>query len=121
MGSKLMSLRNVPGDELDEIQALLDANDIRYYETSAGIFGISLPALWLVDDSQLTQARHLLENYALQRSQQAQARWHAELQTGTQRTVFDMLREHPLRFVCYVVLIIALAWFSIVPFWSTMQ
>ena len=117
MGSKLMGLRNVPADELDDIHTLLQANDIHYYETGAGLFGISLPALWLVDDSQLVQARHLLDVYASQRSQQAQARWQAELQTGTQRTLRDLLREQPLRFVCYMALIVALVWLSTVPFW----
>ena len=116
MATKLMGLRNVPADELDDIHALLESNDIRYYETSAGTFGISLPALWLIDDAQVPQARQLLDDYAAQRSQRAQARWQAELQTGTQRTVIDMLREHPLRFITYLVLIGALVLVSTVPF-----
>lgn len=111
-----MGLRNVPADELDDIHALLEANEIRYYETSAGTFGISLPALWLVDDNQLTLARQLLDDYAAQRSQQAQQRWQLELQTGTRRTMLDMLREHPLRFLTYLVLIGALVLVSTVPF-----
>ena len=116
MGTKLMGLRNVPADELDDIHALLGANDIRYYETSAGMFGISMPALWLTDDSQLALARQLLDDYAARRSQQAQERWQQELRTGTQRTMLDMLREHPLRFITYLVLIGALVLVSTVPF-----
>lgn len=116
MGSKLMGLRNVPADELDDIHALLEQHEIRYYETSAGTFGISLPALWLVDDNQLPQARQLLDDYAVQRSLQAQARWQSALQAGTQRTLVDLVREHPLRFIGYAALIGALIYLSTVPF-----
>jgi Family of unknown function (DUF6164) len=117
MSSKLMSLRNVPADELDEIYALLDANAIGYYETTAGVFGISLPALWLPDDSQFAQARALLDAYAVQRSQQARASWQAGLEDGSRRTLAHMVREQPLRFVFYTLLIAALIYFSIAPFW----
>ncbi len=36
MATQLVKLRNVPEDELEEIYALMEANDIEVYETSAG-------------------------------------------------------------------------------------
>lgn len=51
MSKLLFKLRGVPDDEADEIRALLAEKQIEYYETSAGNWGISLPALWLQDDS----------------------------------------------------------------------
>ena len=117
MATKLMTLRNVPDDELDEILALLDAQGIAYYETSAGMFGISLPALWLHDSSRYPEAREFLDDYAQQRASEARTRWQMELDAGRQRTMFDIWRERPLQTVCYLVLVVGLLYVSTVPFW----
>lgn len=117
MAAKLMNLRNVPPDELDEVLALLDEHSIGYHETGAGLFGISLPALWLNDASQYTEARALLDGYAERRANEARSRWQAELAAGRQRTMFDIWRERPLQTACYLVLVIGLLYVSTVPFW----
>lgn len=117
MATKLMNLRNVPADELDEILALLDEHGIGYYETGAGMFGISLPALWLHDASRHAEARALLDGYAEQRASEARSRWQSELAEGRQRTMFDIWRERPLQTACYLVLVAGLLYVSIVPFW----
>lgn len=118
MAIKLMSLRNVPPDELDEIYLLLDHNGIDYYETRVSAFGISTPALWLRDESQQTSARQLLDEYALARASAARETLREQQRSGTARTLFDIVRERPLRFVAYLALVIALVYFSTVPFWS---
>jgi hypothetical protein len=112
----LMKLRLVPDDELAEIEALLEAHAIDYYSTSAGMFGISLPALWLVDGAQLPQARSLLEDYAQQRRQQARSLQQALQEAGRARTMLDIARENPLRFVLYLGCIVALVALSTLPF-----
>ncbi|MGV3590998.1 MAG: DUF6164 family protein [Gammaproteobacteria bacterium] len=118
MAIHLMSLRNVPADELEEIQALLEANGIEVYETTVGSFGISMPALWLYNDTQLAQARALLDTYAEERRQRVQ-REHPELKAaGKARTFRDIAREDPVRFVVYLAAIGAVAWFALVPFLS---
>lgn len=117
MATKLMSLRNVPADELDDIIALLDEHDIAHHQTGAGILGISLPALWLDDGSQYAEARSLLDGYAERRASEARARWQSELAAGRQRTMFDIWRERPLQTLCYVVLVVGLLYVSTVPFW----
>jgi hypothetical protein len=43
----------VPDDEAHEIRELLIDNDIDFYETSVGVFGISMPGLWLKNEEQL--------------------------------------------------------------------
>ena len=63
----LFALRGVPDDEADEVRELLTEQEIDYYETSAGNWGISMPALWLRDRGQLQEARELLANYQRQR------------------------------------------------------
>lgn len=116
MAVLLMKLRLVPDDELAEIEALLEAHAIDYYSTSAGTFGISLPALWLVDAAQLPAARALLDRYADERQQQARALHEALRESGRARTMLDMARENPLRFVLYLVFVAVLVAVSTLPF-----
>ncbi len=116
MATQLMKLRNVPADELDEIHALLESHNIDVYETSAGNWGISLPALWLVDDSRFDEARALLDTYAAERQDRARREYEALKAAGKARTFRDIARENPLRFVVYLALAAAAAWFSITPF-----
>lgn len=116
MAVHLMSLRHVPEDELDEIHALLENRGIDVYETTAGTWGISLPALWLYDESQFAEARALLDAYAVERRERAR-REHAALKAaGKARTFVDIARENPVRVVLYLALAGAVAWFSLVPF-----
>ncbi len=63
----LFKLRGVPEDEADEVRELLTAQDIDFYETSAGNWGMSMPALWLRDAVDLEKARYLLNDYQQQR------------------------------------------------------
>ena len=116
MAVKLMNLRNVPDDELADIHALLDDHAIAYYETSAGTFGISLAALWLRDESQLEQVNTLLDEYARQRLATARAEFADLRNAGKTRTFADIARENPLRFVLYIVLVVAVVYFSVAPF-----
>jgi hypothetical protein len=118
MAIKLMSLRHVPADELDEIYALLDEHGIDFYETRVSAFAISTPALWLRDETQYAAARQLLDDYAVTRLASARETLQEQQRNGTARTMLDLLRERPLRFLFYLVLVVALVYFSIVPFWT---
>jgi hypothetical protein len=117
MAHKLFNLRNVPADELDDIYALLESQGIEFYETNAGTFGISLPALWVSDDSHYARARALLDAYADERARRVRAQFEADLAAGRQRTVVDLFREHPLRFIAYTMLAAGLLYLSTVHFW----
>jgi hypothetical protein len=116
MAIQLMKLRHVPPDELEEIHALLEAHAIEVYETSAGNWGISLPALWLADESRVAEARALLDAYAAQRQERARSEYAALKAAGKARTFADIARENPLRFIACIVLVGAVAWFSLAPF-----
>jgi hypothetical protein len=116
MAALLMKLRLVPDDELAEIEALLEQHELQYYTTTAGNWGMSLPALWLVDASRLAEARTLLETYAHQRHLEARAMHEALRDAGRARTMLDIARENPFRFVLYLAIVVALAAVSIVPF-----
>lgn len=111
-----MKLRYVPDDELAEIQDLLEQHELAYYATSAGNWGISLPALWLVEESELERARTVLEDYGKQRQSSSQALYEAMKASGSQRTVMDIVRENPLRFVLYIAIVFVTGYISLMPF-----
>ena len=118
MATQLVKLRNVPEDELEEIYALMEANEIEVYETSAGNWGISMPALWLRHDEQLAQAKDLLKQYETERFERMRGEYEAQKEAGKARTFLDMARENPVKYVAYIVMIGALIYISTVPFIS---
>ena len=113
MSKLLFKLRGVPDDEADEIRALLTEKQIEYYETSAGNWGISLPALWLPDDSRYPEAKELLDAYQTARTQRVRAE-HARLkQAGKQKTLKDSFLENPLAFIGYIFIVIVLLYLPV--------
>lgn len=116
MSARLYSLNRVPDDEADDIRALLTQNGIDYYETPAGNWGISAPAIWLREEGQLEQARALIDVYEAERAARVRAEYAQLKREGRNRTVFDVMRENPGRFVAYVAIIAAVVYFSISPF-----
>ncbi len=87
MSTLLFSLRGVPEDEANEIRILLTENNIDYYETSAGNWGISMPALWLVNNAKLNEAKQLLYDYHQQRAIR-------------QREIYKQLKKEGLLIYC---------------------
>ncbi|MDG2090355.1 MAG: DUF6164 family protein [Gammaproteobacteria bacterium] len=120
MAKQLLKLRNVPQDELAEIYELLESNEIEFYETSAGNWGISMPALWLADDEDYPQVRAMLDDYSEQRYQRAREEYEYLKQSGKTRNFFDIARENPFKVGLYLVIVFVLVYFSIAPFTSIM-
>jgi len=116
MAVLLMKLRHVPEDELIEILRLLDEHEVDYYQTSAGAFGISLPGLWLRDESRTHEVKSLLDDYADQRREGALDLQALQIATRGKRTVGDMFWESPGKFTLRVLLIGFLLWFSVRAF-----
>lgn len=116
MPVKLFSLRGVPDDEADEIRAVLAQHAIDYYETPPGNWGVSMPAIWLPDDSEFARAQALLDEYQQLRAAQARAAYTQLKAQGKHRTVLDTLRENPIRFLVYLSAAAALFYLSTKPF-----
>lgn len=116
MPVKLFSLSNVPDDEAEDVRALLRAGEIDFYETAAGNWGISAPALWLNDERRLAQARALIDAYEQERMLRAREEYAQRQRDGHNRTIVDVVRENPLRFIAYVAAIVAILYFSTRPF-----
>ena len=110
----IFKLRYVPDDEAHEVRELLINNDIDFYETTAGAFGISMPGLWLKSEEQLPKARQLIEEY--QQCRQEKAR--QDYEQGTPRTFIDMFKEAPVRYISFVLVIILMCYFMITFFFN---
>jgi len=111
----LFKLRHVPEDEAEEVRELLDSHHINFYETTAGTWGVSLPALWLHDDSQLAEGKKLIDDYQQQRAEHAQAMYAKAYEQGNQRTLWTLIQESPLKFFAYLFAIVFVLYLATIP------
>ena len=116
MAKILIRLRGVPDDEIREILELLEQNRVDFYETDAGNWGISMPALWLKDEDDYPHARQLLDDYQSDRQQRARSDWNNQRADGTQPTFWQSLSQRPLITAGLLAFCGIVAWFSIRPF-----
>lgn len=105
MGILFFSLRGVPDDEAEEVRDLLSDHDIAYYETSAGSWGISMPAIWLYNLDDVEKARPLFDAYQEQRAITQRARYLQLKQQGLNQGFLRHNLKSPLRFVAYCCVI----------------
>jgi len=116
MAVKLFKLRNVPEDEAEEIRQLMVTQGIEYYETEAGGWGISVPAIWIHDDSRLDEATALIEAYQQQRTERARAEYRQLKDEGRHQTVVGKIRQNPLQFILFLLLALFIIYVSLAPF-----
>ena len=104
--------------EADEVRDLLDELRIDWYETSAGKFLISFPAIWLRDESQEPKARALLEEYQQQRLSKVRAEY-AELEAkGETETLLQRVISKPGPVLLALCAVCFILYISIKPFLS---
>ena len=118
MSVLIFKLRYVPEDEAHEIRELLIDNDTDYFETSAGVFGISMPGLWLKNEEQLQKARQLIDEYQQLRQDRACEEYELRQRQGSARTFMDMFKEAPVRYISFILTIILLCYFMIFLFFN---
>lgn len=116
MAVQIFNLRGVPDDEAEDIRQLLADHHIEYYETPAGLWGISSPGLWITDDDQRPQAANLLAQYQQQRALDARQRYEAQKAQGQHLTLWGLVRLHPLRYVAALLAIAFIVFVSVGPF-----
>lgn len=116
MPARLINLRNVPDDEIEELLALLTANEINHYVTPAGNWGISAPAIWLQDKQELGRAKQLLDGYQGERFVRVRKEYEQLKREGKQRTMLDSVKEDPVRFILYLVAVSIVVYLSTMPF-----
>ncbi len=113
MAILLFCLRGVPEDEAFEIRDLLTHHEIDFYETNAGNWGVSMPALWLRDEWQLNQAKQLLKDYQHYRYTSQRDRYLKCKAEGEHKTLIQSFSQNPLSFSIYLVAIGLIVYVSI--------
>lgn len=112
----LFKLRGAHSDEVEEVRALLEAQGIDFYETQAGAWGIGTEAIWLRDDSRLSEARALLDEYQARRAARVRGEYEAAKREGRVRGLFDALRAHPVATLFVLAFILFILYVSLAPF-----
>lgn len=118
MAKIFFRLRHVPDDEADEVRQMLDDHSIPWFETSAGRWGISFPAIWLKDDRDQVRARELLDACQQQRVEKIRSEEAERRQRGEHSTVMSQFIQRPVRTVLAVLFIAVIIYFSVTPFLS---
>ncbi len=112
----VFKLRAVPDDEANEIRELLQENNIDFYETQAGNWGISLAAIWASDNEESTKAKQLIEEYQVKRFQRQRAQYQMLVSQGEQKTLCDIIKRSPVQFIAIIFAILLILYISIMPF-----
>lgn len=113
MSILFFNLRGVPNDEADDVRELLNAHDIAYFETSAGMWGVSLPAIWLYDKDDLSMARRLFDAYQQQRTIEQRAFYQELKQQGLQPGFWLQTIKKPARFIGFCAALALVIYVSI--------
>ena len=104
MAKLLFRMRDVPDDEAEEVRELLTQNEIPFFETFAGNWGISMPGLWLVNEQQFDEARALLDEYQEARSTRVKSQYLWQREQDEIRTFWESFRAEPVRLSVYLCL-----------------
>lgn len=118
MSVLLFRLNNVPEEEAEGVRAVLLENEIDFYETSAGAFGISVAAIWLRDESELTRAREVIAAFQIQHAQRVREEWQDSHNRGEADSFLKRLRREPLKVLLLIGGLLVVLYVSIVPWLS---
>jgi len=117
----IFNLRNVPEDEAEDIRQLLTENQVDFYETPAGRWGLSLPGYWITDDTQRDHAKKLIAIYEAERGRRARQEYEELKAQGLHVTLWDAVRLQPLRFIGVVALIVFILYVTLFPFLNLLK
>lgn len=112
MAKILFRLNGVPDDEANDVRELLTDNAIDYYETSAGNWGVSIAAIWLVEDDQYEKARALVDAYQQERSARIREAYENAKREGKNHTFLGAVRDKPASFTLHLALALLVLYLS---------
>lgn len=112
----IFNLKSVPYDEADDVKNLLAENNIEFFESPPGNWGVSVHALWLQDDAQRVQAKQLIKEYQLQRSEQLRLEIQQKRENGELETFLQRILSQPIQFIGMAAIIFLILYVSIMPF-----
>lgn len=118
MAVLLFRLGGVPDEEADEVRRLLADGGFDVYETSAGTWKLSVAAIWLRDESQLSAARAALDSYQRRLIERMQQNLAEQQARGEPLSLWRRLRERPLQVIALTLAAGAILALSLLPFVS---
>lgn len=111
MAKLLLKLNPIPDDEAEEIRSVLHDNQIDFYETTSGIWGLSFAGIWLKDETQWHTAKQLLDNYQIQRYQQA-------LEQRATINYWQSFKRSPIKVIAVIIFVVTVAYLATRPFFT---
>lgn len=116
MAALLFHLRDVPDEEAEAVRELLAEHELEVYETEAGRWRLAVPALWLVDESRLEEARGLIDAYQQELHERVH-REHTEARArGESPGLWDQVRQHPMAVLVTLIALGLMLGLSLLPF-----
>ena len=116
MAALIFRLRNVPDEEADAIRELLDKNNIAWYETTAGNWGIAMPGIWCSDENDASRAQVLIHNYQQEFAQQQRELFAQQRASGEATTFMQRIKDHPVRTAGIAIFCLFIVYVSTHPF-----
>lgn len=113
MAKILFRLNGVSDDETNDVRELLTNNAIDFYETSSGNWGVSMPAIWLSEDSQFEKAQALLNAYQNKRTIKMREEYARLKRKGKNKTFVDSVVQNPVRFTIHLSLALLVIYLSV--------
>ncbi len=112
MAKKVYDTNWASAEEISDILALLQRHAISHYETPKGVFGLSVGAIWVKQDSDYERARQIIEEYDKARAQRVRQQYESATHgSGIAATLLNVQRlivERPHQALSYIVIIAAL-------------
>ena len=113
MSKLLFRMRHVPEDEAKDIRDLLEKNNIEFFETFSGNWGISVPAIWVSRNDQYAKARKVIDAYQMERTDRVKKQLLDQEIKGVKLRVSDIFIQSPLRFLLSLLAIIIVLYISL--------
>lgn len=112
----LFKLSGVSDEEADDVRSLLDAHGIEFYETTAGRWGVSMPGIWLPDNSQYTEAAELLSDYQAKRKERFDDEHQQLMNESPLSSLWISFWQKPFRFLLALIAIVFVLGLTFYPF-----
>jgi len=117
MAELLFRLRNVPENEAVAVRQMLDKHQVDYYETDAGNWGISMPAIWINDGSRLAEYKALINDWQQTYAASARSEYLQRKADGLEPSLFERIKSRPALSLMAIAFSIFIIYVMLGPMW----
>ncbi len=121
MATLLFRLRNVPDEEADAVRQMLKDNKVDFYETDAGNWGISMPAIWINDDSRLSEYQALIKNWQDDYAANSRQAYLERKAQGLEPDLLDRLKSRPIPSLLAIAFSVFIIYIMLGPLWRLFE